>query len=249
MECNHSDKLQEELPDAPRQLQDGTDSTTDQLEVINIGDEGSPRPISISSTLREDEHAELVNLLKEYQDIFAWTYEEMPGLDEKLVTHHLHIKFGSKPIKQSPRKFRHDVEEQIKTEIQKLLTAGFIKTIHHPTWLANVVPVENKSGQIRCYVDFRDLNKCCPKDDFPLPNIDMLVDATSGHGMFSFMDGYNQIKMYEHDANKTAFRTPLRNFYYTVMPFGLENAGATYQRAMTAIFHDMIAQASRRIRR
>ena len=71
----------------------------------------------------------------------------------------------------------------------------------------------------------------------------MLVDATSGHGMFSFMDGYsgyNQIKMYEHDANKTAFRTPIGNFHYTVMTFGLKNAGATYQRAMTAIFHDMM---------
>lgn len=71
----------------------------------------------------------------------------------------------------------------------------------------------------------------------------MLVDATSGYGMFSFMDdysGYNQIKMYEHDANKTVFRTPIGNFHYTVMPFGLKNAGATYQRAMTAIFHDMM---------
>lgn len=136
----------------------------------------------------------------------------MPGLDEKLVTHYLHVIPGSKPIKQSPRKFRHEVEEQIKNEIQKLLAAGFIKPIHHPTWLANVVPVKKKNGQIWCCVDFRDLNKCCPKDDFSLPNIDMLVDATSGHGMFSFMDGYNgynQIRMYEHDASKTAFRTPL----------------------------------------
>ncbi|XP_026396770.1 uncharacterized protein LOC113291452 [Papaver somniferum] len=78
-----------------------------------------------------------MNLLKEYQDIFACTYEEMPGLDERLVTHHLHIKSGSKPIKQSPRKFMHDVEEKIKTEIQKLLTAGFIKPIHHTTCLKN----------------------------------------------------------------------------------------------------------------
>ena len=76
-------------------------------------------------------------------------------------------------------------------------------------------------------MDFRNLNKACPKDEFPLPNMDLLIDSAAGSAMFSFMDG---------------FRTPIGNFYYTVMPFGLKNAGATYQRAMTAIFHDMIHQ-------
>jgi hypothetical protein len=92
-------------------------------------------------------------------------------------------------------------------------------------------------------VDFRNLNKACPKDEFPLPNMDLLIDSAAGHTMFSFMDGfsgYNQIQMSPKDAMKTVFRTPIGNFYYTMMPFGLKNAGATYQRAMTAIFHDMM---------
>ena len=92
-------------------------------------------------------------------------------------------------------------------------------------------------------MDFRNLNKACPEDEFPLPNIDLLVDSTAGSSMFSFMDGYNgynQIRMAAKNAEKTAFRTPIGNFYYTVMSFGLKNAGATYQRTMTAIFHDMI---------
>ena len=103
--------------------------------------------------------------------------------------------------------------------------------------------VKKKNGKVRICVDFRDLNKACPKDEFPLPNMDVLIDSTSNHGIFSFMDGfsgYNQIKMATKDAEKTAFRTPFGNFYYTVMPLGLKNAGATYQRAMTAIFHDMM---------
>ena len=103
--------------------------------------------------------------------------------------------------------------------------------------------VKKKNGQIRCCVDYRDLNKACPKDEFPLLNLDTLIDATAGHEMFSFMDGfseYSQIRMASKDAKKTAFRTPFGNFYYVVMPIGLKNAGATYQRAMTAIFHDMI---------
>uniref|UniRef100_A0A2N9FP82 Uncharacterized protein n=1 Tax=Fagus sylvatica TaxID=28930 RepID=A0A2N9FP82_FAGSY len=135
------------------------------------------------------------------------------------------------------------VEVQIAQEVKKLLSAGFIKPIQHPRWLSNIVPVKKKNGQIQCYVDFRNLNKACPKDEFPLPNMDLLIDSAAGHAMFSFMDGfsgYNQIFMSPKDAEKTAFRTPIGNFYYTVMPFGLKNAGATYQRTMTAMFHDMM---------
>ena len=103
--------------------------------------------------------------------------------------------------------------------------------IKHPKWLSNVVPVKKKNGQIRCYVDFRNLNKACPKDAFLLPNIDLLVDSAVGSSMFSFMDGYsryNQIRMTAKDEEKTTFRTPIGNFYYTVMPFSLKNARATY---------------------
>ena len=121
--------------------------------------------------------------------------------------------------------------------------AGFIKPIMHPRWLSNIVQVKKKNGQIRCCVDFRNLNKACPKDEFPLPNMDMLIDSTAGHAMFSFMDGfsgYNQIRMSSKDAVKIAFRIPIGDFHYTIMPFGLKNTGATYQRAMTTIFHDMM---------
>ena len=92
-------------------------------------------------------------------------------------------------------------------------------------------------------MDFFNLNKACPKEEFPLPNIDLLVDSAAGSSMFSFMDGYsgyNQIRMAAKDAEKIAFRTPIGNLYYTVMPFGLKNARATYQRTMTTIFHDMM---------
>ena len=167
----------------------------------------------------------------------------MPGLDPNLVAHALNVESGAKPVVQPMRTFHPDVEAQIIQEIQKLLTVGFIKPIMHPKWLSNIVLVKKKNGQIRCCVDFRNLNKACPKDEFPLPNMDMLIDSVAGHAMFSFMDGfssYNQIRMSSKDATKTAFQTLIDNFHYTVMPFNLKNAGATYQRAMTAIFHDMM---------
>ena len=113
----------------------------------------------------------------------------------------------------------------------------------YPQWVANVVPVPKKDGKIRVCVDFRDLNKASPKDDFPLPHIDILVDNTAGHALLSFMDGfsgYNQILMAPEDREKTTFITQWGVYCYKVMPFGLKNAGATYWRAATTLLHDMI---------
>ena len=156
----------------------------------------------------------------------------MPGLDPNLVAHALNVEPEAKPVVQPMRTFHPDVEAQIIQKIQKLLTDGFIKPIMHARWLLNIVPVKKKNRQIQCCVDFRNLNKVCPKDEFPLPNMDILIDSAAGHAMFSFMDsfsGYNQIRMSSKDVAKTAFQTPIGNFYYTVTPFGLKNAGATYQ--------------------
>ena len=103
----------------------------------------------------------------------------------------------------------------------------------YPEWLVNVVMVKKNNGKWKMCVGFTDLNKACPKDSFPLPRIDQLVDSTTGHKLLSFMDtfsSYNQIMMDEEDQEKTAFITSPGLYYYKVMPFGLKNAGATYQR-------------------
>ena len=155
----------------------------------------------------------------------------MLGLDPRLVTHTLNVDPEAKPVAQFAKIFHTEIEGQIVKEVQKLLAAGFIKPIQHPHWLSNIVLVKKKNGQIRCCVDFRNLNKACPKEEFLLPNMDLLVDSATGSAMFSFMDGfsgYNQIIMAPKDAEKTTFRTPMSNFYYIVLPFGLKNAGATY---------------------
>ena len=93
------------------------------------------------------------------------------------------------------------------------------------------------------YVDFRDLNKACPKDDFPLPHIDVIINNAISSVMDSFMDGfsgYNQIMMVVMDKIKTAFIIEWGTYYYKVMPFELKNVGTTYQRAATALFHNMM---------
>ena len=116
--------------------------------------------------------------------------------------------------------------------VQKLMAAKFIQEVYYPDWLANVVMVKKANGKWRMCVDFTDLNKACPKDSYPLPRIDQLVDSTAGHKLLSFMDafsGYNQIRMDEADQEKTSFVTSQGLFCYEVIPFGLKNAGATYQ--------------------
>ena len=118
-------------------------------------------------------------------------------------------------------------------EVNKLLVANFIREVYYPEWLANVVMVKKANGKWRMCVDFTDLNNTCLKDSFPLPRIDQLVDSTAGHKLLTFMDAfsrYNQIQMAEEDQEKTAFITSQGLYCYRVMPFGLKNAGATYQR-------------------
>jgi hypothetical protein len=116
-------------------------------------------------------------------------------------------------------------------ELEKLLQAGFIKEVYYPDLLVNVVMVKKSRGKWRMCVDFTNLNKACPKNSFPLPRIDLLMDSTSGHELLSFMDafsGHKQIRMHKVDQEKTTFITDLGLYYYKVMSFGLKNIGATY---------------------
>ncbi len=157
----------------------------------------------------------------------------MPGIPREVIEHSLHVKEDAKPIKQRLRRFAQDRKDAIKEELTKLLAAGFIKEVLHPDWLANPVLVWKKTGQWRMCVDYTDLNKSCPKDPFGLPRIDQVVDSTAGCELLSFLDcysGYHQIRLKESDCLKTSFITPFGAYCYITMPFGLKNAGATYQR-------------------
>ena len=98
----------------------------------------------------------------------------------------------NRPVKHKLRRLHPRWSLQVKEEIQKQLSVGFLSVVQYPEWLANVIPVPKKDHKVRVCVDFRDLNKASPKDDFSLPHIDMLVDSTIGHSMLSFMDGFSR---------------------------------------------------------
>lgn len=169
----------------------------------------------------------------------------MPGIPAEIASHHLDIKPGYQPVKQ---KLRHQGMERAraaKEEVDKLLKASFIRECKYSDWLANVVLVRKHSGKWRMCVDFTDLNKACPKDDYPLPKIDKLVDSTAGHALLNFMEanaGYHQIPLAVENRPHTAFITHSGVYCYRVMPFGLKNAGATYQQMINKVFKEQIGR-------
>ena len=133
----------------------------------------------------------------------------------------------------------------IESEVKKLLDSGFVREEQNSNWVANIVLIPKKNEKIRICIDYHGLNAACPQDEFSLPITDVMIDNTCGFERMSFMDGfsgYNQIKMYLDDEKHTSFRASLGVYCYTVMPFGLKNAGATYQRAMNAIYHEYICK-------
>jgi hypothetical protein len=163
----------------------------------------------------------------------------MVGIDPAVITLKLNVDPKHPPVQQRRRKQGLERNRIINDEIDQLLDAEKIREVKYPDWLSNVVVVPKKNGKWRVCVDFTDLNKACPKDPFPLPHIDVLVDSTAGHEMLTFLDawsGYNQIKMDPADQEKTSFISERGIYCYNVMPFGLKNAGATYQRLVNKMF-------------
>ena len=215
---------------------------SEELEPVTLDDD--PEHLAyIGSKLAKGLKGLLTQFLRQNRDIFAWKQADMSGIDPTVITHKLNTNPSFKPVKQKCRSFAPERQKAINEEVGKLLQAGAIREVEYPEWLANVVLVKKENGKWRPCIDFTDINKACPKDNFPLPKIDLIVDATAGHELLSFMDafsGYNQISMDPSDQEKTSFVTAQGTYCYRVMPFGLKNAGATYQRLVNRMFQKQI---------
>ncbi|GAU39516.1 hypothetical protein TSUD_68800 [Trifolium subterraneum] len=203
--------------DPREEFQDRRVSPIEDLEPIQIGE--APHELTnLGTHLDEEEKEKIIEILRKNVDLFAWKPSDMPGIDETIITHKLAIVPNSKPVSQRKRKVGEERRTSIDEEVHKLKEAGFIEEIKYPEWLANVVLVKKSNGKWRMCVDFTDLNKACPKDPYPLPSIDRLIDGAS------------------------AFMSNTYNYHYTVMPFGLKIAGATYQRLMDRLFAHQIGK-------
>ena len=215
---------------------------SEEIDPVQLGDQPK-HLVYIGSKLAKDIRSLLIRFLKKNMEVFAWKQEDMGGIYYAVITHMLNVSLSFKQFKQNRRSFAPERQKTINEEVDKLLQADAIREIEYSEWLANVVLVKKENGKWRLYIDFTDINRACPKDSFPLPRIDLIVDATAGHELLSFMDafsGYNQINMDPNDQEKTSFVTRQGTYCYQVMPFGLKNVGATYQRLENRMFHKQI---------
>jgi hypothetical protein len=167
----------------------------------------------------------------------------MPGIPREVIEHRLKINPDARPVSQKPRRQSVERQDFIRKEVRKLLDAGFIEEVHHPIWLANPVIIPKANGKLRMCIDYTSLNKACPKDPYPLPRIDQIVDSTSGCDLLSFLDaysGFHQIQMSREDRKHTTFVTVDGLYCYVVMSYGLKNALPTFVRGMSKTFGDLI---------
>ncbi|KAM1624039.1 hypothetical protein ACFX2K_022273 [Malus domestica] len=182
----------------------------------------------IDSYLSLAKKEELKAFIRENHDVFTWSPSNMPNIDLAITCHKLHVDPAAKSVIQKRQHFVLKRVPIIEAEINKLLDAKFIEEVAHSVWLANVVLVmKNEKGKWRVCVDYTDLNKACPKDSYPIPLIDLLVNLTFGNQLLNFLDeysGYNQIAGHKPDKEKTAFVIRRGTYCYKVMPFGLKNA-------------------------
>ncbi|GJZ18013.1 reverse transcriptase domain-containing protein, partial [Tanacetum coccineum] len=195
--------------------------------------------ITIGGALSTKGRAELCALLKWNLDIFACQPSDMTGVPRSIAEHRLNIREGYLPVWQKKRGQAPERAKAIEAEVQKLVEAGIMREVYYHDWLSNSVMVKKHDGSWRMCVDFTNLNKACPQDCYPLPEIDWKVESLCGYPFKCFLDaynGYHQIHMVESNVEKTAFHTPQGVYCYTKMPFGLKNAGATYQRLVDKAF-------------
>ena len=161
------------------------------MEKFTLGDD-SEKYFQVGAQLPPQEKEELVEFLKRNVDVFAWNAYEAPGVDPSFICHHLNVNPSITPKKQPPRRLSKEHSDAVKDEVMKLKQAGAIKEVFYPEWLANTVVVKKKTGKWCVCVDFTDLNKACPKDPFPMPRIDQLMDANVGHPRMSFLDAFQR---------------------------------------------------------
>jgi ribonuclease HI len=203
------------------------------------------KTVVTSEDLTPLDEEKLISCLSRNKDVFAWSALDLVGVSHTIIEHGLGIDPSVRPKKQRLRKMSDEKTEAAKAEVHRLLEANFIEPIAYPTWLANVVMVQKKSGKWRMCIDFTSLNKAYPKDNFPLPRIDKIVDSVAGCEVMSLLDcfsGYHQIYMKEEDKASTGFITPFGTYCFIRMPEGLKNAGSTFSRLTKKVLESQVGR-------
>ena len=146
-----------------------TAESVEDLEEIILNESRPERTTRMGTLASPMIRQDLAGFLRMNQDVFAWSHEDMPGIDSSVIVHRLNVNPASSPIRQKKRVFTQVRDKAVAEEVRKLLKAGFIREVYYPDWLANVGMVKKNNGKWRMCVDFTDLNRACPKDSYPLP--------------------------------------------------------------------------------
>ncbi|GKD18336.1 reverse transcriptase domain-containing protein [Tanacetum coccineum] len=197
--------------------------------------------VTIETQFSPDYRLQLINLLKNNMDVFEWEPSDMVGVPKRIAKHTLNVNPSITPVVHKRRMLGSEKSQAVLKEVQEWLKADIIRPVKYPTWISNPVLVKKVDDTWRMCIDFKNLNFACPKDFYPLPKIDLKIEAVMGFPFKCFLDaykGYHQIQMNEEDEEKTAFYTDQGTYYYTKIPFGLKNAGATYQRVVDSARDD-----------
>jgi hypothetical protein len=219
-------------------------ASADQPKHMLLCEDIAEQKVLLGSQLSKEQEKTLIRFLFNNKDVFAWSANDLCGVNRYVIEHALNVDPSFRPRKQRLRKMSDDKAEGARNEVKRLLSAGVIREVKYPEWLANTVMVKKANGKWRMCIDFMDLNKACPKDEFPLPRIDSLVDATASSELMSLLDcysGYHQIWMKE-DEPKTRFITPNGTYCYLRMPEGLMNAGGSFSRMTAKVLHSQIGR-------
>ena len=239
---NATVKMQQSTPRI-NVIAEQTQPQKDEILEVAIDDSDQSKVVRVGAFLSKDKQRAMIDFLKQNASTFTWATLDMRGINPAITSHELNVDPTTKPVRQKRRKLSPERIKAVNEEVERLLAAGSIAKVRYPEWLANPIIVKKKNGKWRICVDYSDLNKACPKDIYPLPHIDRLVKSTAGNELLTFIDafsGYNQIMMHPDDREKTAFITDRGTYCYKVMPFGLKNAGATYQRLVNRMFADKL---------
>lgn len=217
------------------------------IKEYNLGTQGNPKLIKLSKYLPLDQKLKYVGLMREFQDVFAWSYEDLKSYDTFIIQHTIPLKENQKPFKQKIRRINPVLLPSIEKEIKRMYEVGVISPIRFSEWVSNLVPTRKKTCEIRLCVDLRNVNKVSLKDNYPLPKMDHILQRVVGSSRIWLLDGfsgYNQILVHPDDQEKTAFTTPWGTFICIKIPFGFKNVGATFQRAPNIAFakeiHDFL---------
>lgn len=219
---------------------DGNDQTLmkqtpvkrEDIEEINLGTELAPKKVYIGKRISPTIGKMLIALLRKYKDVFTWPYDDIKEYKEDFFQHEIRLKPDEKPYRKKQRPANPTFQPKLHEELMKLREGGIIKPIIYSTWVSNLVPIIKKNGDIRLCVDFRNLNISSLKDNYPIPNMEAMLQRVIGCELLSMMDGfsgYNQVKVNELEQYKIVFTTPWGTYVYIRMPFGITKIGVTFQ--------------------